>query len=504
MFTTHSASLRYEPGKENWEACLEEGLRTQPPCQVYAKELLLYTQALSGGRSGSLLKELKEFKIGFAQSAGRYVGGAFLERVAKQKFQKLQPNPYIRTAEVKLQLSSPDHRVENGLCKFVTVADVTRLSDTKLALKVSTAEDIMRKSRDVVNGMSDVLDQADRVMIIGKLDTRLVAHLMGKGKHTTEGFEFPNLETIAQIFIDELTKASGTEVKSPFAKASKGSKVVDHSEDKSASSSAVDSKQAMARPESVEEMSSPIFQAGKLGFKVDNIVVMKDASIDGCPYRIVSMAEDKGNNVVLKKIELGEVVGKALKVPLEKLISDYKVYRAALRSVLTPPPNSDPLNHPSLAIDISKGKVVAALCGLYSKYQDSHKIRFLKNPNGVQATKQISIRGLHLVPITCNIRAINTSEDNTGVVQTSIVEPLGGAFRLMYCLNVKEDGAGKDKRPPFLAPFWLVEASSESKNVNLELIWETHQSGVCIPILSPNRKIDKGECLIRTDVVCAR
>ena len=124
-----------------------------------------------------------------------------LEKVASQRFPKLQSHPYLRTAEVKLQLSSPAHRVENGLCKFLSNADLIKLSSDKMAPDAQMAEGMMKQARVVIEKLGNKLDDANRVHVLGKFDTRLVAHLLSKGKHTTEALEFPDLQTIGKVIL---------------------------------------------------------------------------------------------------------------------------------------------------------------------------------------------------------------------------------------------------------------------------------------------------------------
>ena len=45
-----------------------------------------------------------------------------------------------------------------------------------------------------------------------------------------------------------------------------------------------------------------------------------------------------------------------------------------------------------------------------------------------------------------------------------------------------------------------LETKPNDTNVNLTLVWHTHENGVCFPVLVNKQKIAKGDALVRTGV----
>ena len=194
--TITNAAQRYEK-TPNWDACLAEGVRTQPPCSVYKDKILAFAKGLGGGKGAPLLHEIAEYKQCFASTGGRILGGEFMGKIATMTFGKLALNPYLRVACVELQLGCPPHKMDStGKCSLLTSAHLKVIAEHKEATK---AERILCAARDVLKEHANKMTPEGIVEIRGNLDTRVAAFLAKAGKLTVEGLEFPSLEKIGSV-----------------------------------------------------------------------------------------------------------------------------------------------------------------------------------------------------------------------------------------------------------------------------------------------------------------
>ena len=105
--------------------------------------------------------------------------------------------PYVTNACVKANSMAPSDKVIEGLniAKLITSSHLTQLVHKSLRPSVIAAEALMVDSRQ----LCDVMQIADlsRIKTIGKLDVRLVLHLLKLGK-SGEGRAFASIAEIAQ------------------------------------------------------------------------------------------------------------------------------------------------------------------------------------------------------------------------------------------------------------------------------------------------------------------
>ena len=189
----------------DWTLIQEAVCYSMPPCSSYIGVVCSYVREHAG--DGELLMELSQFQKAFETSgaARRIIGSEFLQKLASMKFPLGKKHPHLVTACVKANLSSPAHKVTDGVGKLLPVSVVSTLVGKKMAEHVGVAEDIMHTAR-LICDMNSVPDHI-KVQKLGKLDCRIVLFLCNKLKDS-EKTSFSTLDNIGEVHISrpELTQ----------------------------------------------------------------------------------------------------------------------------------------------------------------------------------------------------------------------------------------------------------------------------------------------------------
>lgn len=194
-----SASLK-RGLQPDWVAIKASATHSLPPCASYIDVLAAYVKDYSGGPDGDLLHDLAGFFKAFAcqssaGSADRRLGSDFMSRLTAMSFGQGERYPLMVNACIKLQLSSPANKIADGLCKLLVSANLSALTAKSVREQVRTGEKLLADCRALCKGLA--VPQQAAVKCIGKLDIRVVAHIMKKSKDI-EGKNFASIGDIAE------------------------------------------------------------------------------------------------------------------------------------------------------------------------------------------------------------------------------------------------------------------------------------------------------------------
>lgn len=133
-----------------------------------------YLKGASGGVDSTYLKDLHVYHRKHVP-AGRHVPGLFWAALVNIKVSLVEPMLTLKHAIIKAKFSCPDADVKNGVCGFISVADIKAVIIGKKAL-AGEAEAFLVKFRDVFNKMFPTIwaNAGNRAKMLGYLDTRVV------------------------------------------------------------------------------------------------------------------------------------------------------------------------------------------------------------------------------------------------------------------------------------------------------------------------------------------
>ena len=140
-------------------------------------------------------------KTSTTDASKRYCGGAFLShlgsaKAVSQHVQFQSPKlPYVRTAILKSQLTRPSIKIDGGVCQMWQKTHVAKVLGVKRAQDTQTAERLMSEARDIA---SRFVDEAVGCKLLGVIDVRLVTHLAGLGKDTSDKKDWESIGHFAE------------------------------------------------------------------------------------------------------------------------------------------------------------------------------------------------------------------------------------------------------------------------------------------------------------------
>lgn len=183
-----AAALR-RGNQPDWKSIKEAAAFSLPPCADYIDSLAAYVKDYSGGPEGDLLQDLSMFFKAFAcksaaGSADRRLGSEFMSRLTTMSFGPAEKFPLLLNGCIKLQLMSPANKIADGLCKLVAPSNLNSLTAKAVREEIRKAEKLLLDCRVLCTGMG--VPANDAVKCIGKLDVRVLAHLLKKAKEIEE------------------------------------------------------------------------------------------------------------------------------------------------------------------------------------------------------------------------------------------------------------------------------------------------------------------------------
>ena len=196
----HAQTLASKRGSDpNWEQIVKDASCSLPPCAGWVGALADYVKSNAGGVRGELLQELNKFRRAFRCSAAgskRMLGSEFFRKLATLSFGNHERFPYILNSRIKANLQSPANKVTDGFCKLISPGALAALTNKEKRPLVREAETMMTDARKLVSALK--VNSADAVLMLGKLDCRIVLHILKLGK-IGEGQEFGNIAEIAEV-----------------------------------------------------------------------------------------------------------------------------------------------------------------------------------------------------------------------------------------------------------------------------------------------------------------
>jgi hypothetical protein len=264
------ASLQAAQGKIDWDSCIAAAGATAPPCKPYIHIIAEYTKKFGGGTGAPMIKYLDTFSKTFGES--RILGVEFLTAVVEANLSgsPLELNPHIRTALLATNLVSP--KIIDGIARLLTKSDVQGFAkkdkrqvvkDTELMLSTcwEAASDFAASGHLTFEGVC---------VLLGRLHTRSILHLLGKGKAGPEKRVFESMDSIVQCFRQEFVNSLPEGVKPPAS----WSEV--KAEPKSAEAASSAPEQVMLE---LGDLSDPVRVCKNFGYEVGKHYVHKQTKL---------------------------------------------------------------------------------------------------------------------------------------------------------------------------------------------------------------------------------
>ena len=109
--------------------------------------------------------------------------------------------PWIRLALATCQMCAPKHFIRDGISRFVTSGDFSKLKQKGMVLQLVAAESLLQEAWLLCSQSGLTLDQQAQPM--GRYLTRLALFLIGKGTKGAEGKVFQQMSDITDAFTTE-------------------------------------------------------------------------------------------------------------------------------------------------------------------------------------------------------------------------------------------------------------------------------------------------------------
>lgn len=435
----------------DWQHIAKAASFSMPSCQPYIDVLAAYVQRCAG--DGELLRELSDFQKtlaeGAQQSAKRVLGSLFIGKVSQMSFGAGIKCPFVQNALLKANLASPKNKVVDSLCQLITPAHVAQLTSKKLLKSTIEIDSIMQQARTLVQSSCHALQRDVVTKTLGQLDVRLVTHLLKLGKQI-ESSPFNDVGEILHAFLHTLSASAGFAIESPWSVA--GSKP--------AASAATSSDNAA--PQTIAQMKSMKFQAGKLGFVENAMVSIKKS--DAKDERIWKVSEISDLEVKLVLQECGSDASDTKTVEIHAFLNDWKLNKARQTYKVQGwgPDKATPMQCFAWLLDGAKGAAALAMQNVWTQHsQLLEHVDVWACPTSVQVTKDFKAGELTLVGAS---QRIDRTEPSKGVYFKLCEFEVPGNSPIQLFLSshfvAPINATGAEAKSPWVAPFWSVVASS--------------------------------------------
>ncbi len=277
---------------------------------------------------------------------------------------------------------------------------------------------------------------------------------------------------IVQVFVAELSSATGMDIKPPWCSASALTEVA------SATPTSTDV------PDTVEQMRDLKFQAAKVGFVQGCMVSQKDAKESEIWYVM-----EIGDDATIRQHRLPEEVAEPeiRKVKIDDLMSKWRPHKGKITQPLPGwSPAVAPHHSDAWTAEAVKGAISIAVRSQSIKYQDTAKhLKIFINPFMVMLAKGFKAGSLHIVAASPRVDKIAAS-DSIGLGNFDI----GGEQKHYYLLKhfvPPIDSKGQLNKLPWVAPFWLVKQVDAQSDANMEIVFtkvQIHNITVQVPSMA--------------------
>ena len=130
-------------------------------------------------------------------------GQEFTELLAFTDFKSKETTyPWIRLALATCQMCAPKQFIRDGISRFVTSGDFSKLKQKSMVVQLVAAEKLLQEAWVLCSQSGLTLDQQAQPM--GRYLTRLALVLTGKGSKGAEGKVFKEMNGITDVFTEEL------------------------------------------------------------------------------------------------------------------------------------------------------------------------------------------------------------------------------------------------------------------------------------------------------------
>ena len=476
--------MKHDGKKPCWDEIEQSAKASLPACAGYIGALTAYVQKNSGGSSGELLQALNDFsKVFGCQEHGtlRNLGGEYINAVAHLSFGPLEQFPLLKTALFEINIQSS--KIVDNISTFLKPQHVKPLAHMNMRKKVREAEQVMCQARAVCKSLGVQVDL--RIMIVGRLDCRVVAWLAGRGQQY-EGRIFKDLEEIQAEFLKE----AGCMPES--FEMLKKTGLVDGRQvpEESHVPGPEDEEDSHDGPESLAEMKNPAFQIAKLGYKIDSYIHLKNTD-DGKVYKITCLSETEAHAELVTHMPN---VKDVIKVQFTDLLKLWGLYKKKMP--VKTEKGGDPLLSKEWQFDAIKGICLATLHKRFGEQKSrdaSSLVDVWLNPACVRASVDIPKNKLQLSPASLQVSFVKAS----GMGYAAATVDINGEKKALY---VHPHSSLEKQDKLWKCPFWLVGTSMKPTEANLELHWWTDTvNGVEIrtPKLTNPEAIKAGDLLVR-------
>ena len=281
---------------------------------------------------------------------------------------------------------------------------------------------------------------------------------------------------IVQVFVAELSSATGMDIKPPWCSASALTEVA------SATPTSTDV------PDTVEQMRDLKFQAAKVGFVQGCMVSQKDAKESEIWYVM-----EIGDDATIRQHRLPEEVAEPeiRKVKIDELMSKWRLHKGKITQPLPGwSPAVAPHHSDAWTAEAVKGAISIAVRSQSIKYQDTAKhLKIFINPFMVILAKGFKAGSLHIVAASSRVDKTAAS-GSIGLGKFDI----GGEQKHYYLLKhfvPPIDSKGELNKLAWVAPFWLVKQVDAQSDANMEIVFTQVQiNGITVQLPSLVNKHD--------------
>ena len=545
----HASNSALQRGVDpNWDQICKDASCSLPPCAGWVGALADYVKSNSGGMKGELLQELNTFRRAFRCSAAgskRMLGSDFFRKLASMNFGH-ERFPYVLNACVKANLQSPATKHIDGFCKLISPQALTNLVSKEKRPLVREAETMMTDARQLASALK--INPTETVKIIGKLDCRLVLHILKLGK-VGEGRDYASIAEISEVlhhtllcmgtslcmhsciythgcldvlqhsehpfndvaclsrvhtcaslmfilfarkvFLNDFAEEERSKVKELIATSGldlPSFSVAKNSEEPSGAEAPATGKQ----PETIDQLHSKLFQIGKSGWQVGAFVQPKDAD-EVTTWLVKAMTDD---GATLEEQRDGHA-GQSKEVSIDDLLKSWRLYKGKVTQLLEgwsfDSNRCSPLSSAAWSYDIVKGCINIAVYEQYKKHEHHvENLEVLQHPSAVKTKVAFKACELRLVAASTRLDRKSGTKDSVCCGTFDIIK--SDMFLLPHFSSpMKSDGEAN--KQPWVCPFWIVASCKEERESNMDLIYEkvsVNNIEVSVPILTNKKDLDAG------------
>ena len=434
------------------------------PCAGYANCLLDYVLAFAGGESAPMIEFIESVGKGFQCNVT--LGETFWKALTYTEFfDKTSQFPLVRSSVLLANLTTD--KIEDGVARLLHKSDVVKVASKSMAKEVNQAEQALQESLQIVSVASTIEKQ---LKPLGLFFVRYGLKLTKREKQGREGVTY-SIQQIKETFLKDVGEIVGNVIEySNWTSAEKG-------KDEPASSKALLKEGPFA---TLNDHSDPVWIASQKGFSVGATVVERQVELH--PERLYAIFGFAGKVAQLHQIISYSNKPKKVDVALDELLKNWSVTKTEHPIVMQEMPNLPE----SVDVELHKVECFKAVMSVYNKHVNKVDLAFYRKPDEVRTRAKVQAGKLVLAPAVpyVNITTKNTSSQ-TGY---SLGSKDGAEY---FVLPAAKPAANGDEwgENAFVVPFWWVSPTTNKKEANVALEWETCL-GIDVPIFKNAEAID--------------